>query len=211
MNEEFNDDAFRLDPFLRRLRDELSSVQPQHRSTFALYCGERLLPFYLSFAKITGSSDADVLRGALDRLSSELATGSPSEAAVDELLDIVRKVDLGEESCCEEWDAAVDAVGTVFLALDSWRSGSSASAAKAGGNVVNRVYQPLMDEMVGRTHALSAEQALDLGQTIGKHPAMRSVQQELLEVIGDLRGRPRLQKSDIEDLRSLARKHGSTM
>lgn len=197
-------DFFRLSPFLDGLRKELSALPTEHQAAFALYCCERLYPLYVALSKKIGSSDASALRTLLDQLWQRLHAGRMTQELIEGFLDQLQGIDLGEEACCDEWDGAVDAVGAVSLTLEAWRNESAASAARAAGNVLNRVHQRLMDEAVGSTYVLSADETLALTRRIEQHAAMKSVQERLLEIVGVLKQWQSLTEADVQHLRSLA-------
>jgi uncharacterized protein YjaG (DUF416 family) len=197
------DDFFRLSPFLAGLRDQLSSLSTAHQVAFALYCCERLYPSYLALAKRIGSEGAGILRSLLDELWEHLHAPPVNEEQVERFENRLQGIELGEEACCDEWDGGVDAVGAVALALGAWSEGSAASAAKAAGNVLNRVHQRLMDEAVGRTYALSADEMMAVARRIEQQPAMKTEREQLLEIVEVLKQRPALTEADARHLRSL--------
>lgn len=199
LSEEF----FRLNPFLEGLRNGLARLSRRHQVAFALFNSERLFPYYVALAKALGSSCSADLRRLLDELWRNVG-GPPSETEAERLVGDLQRIELGEEGCCNEWDAGVDAVGAVSLALDAWRSESPESAAKTAGNVLNRIHQRLVDETVGTTYALTADEAMALGRRIDQHPAMGSARQLLVDVVKRLRERPNLTELDIQQLKSMA-------
>ena len=50
------------------LVDRLGSLDPVHRTAFALSCGQRLLPLYQRFAERSAPAAADRWLGVADRL-----------------------------------------------------------------------------------------------------------------------------------------------
>lgn len=197
-------DFFRLSPFLEDLRKELSMLPTEHKVAFALYCAERLFPLYVALSKSIGSSDESTFRVLLDELWIRIHANNMPQQRIVQFSDQLQEIDLGEEGCCDEWDGAVDAVGAVALTLETWRNGSSASAAKAAGNLLNRVYQRLLDEAVGTTYLLSASEDLDLTRRIENHAAMQGVREQLLEIVRVLKKQGSLAEADTHRLRSLA-------
>jgi len=196
--------AFRLDPFLDQLRSRLSRLPVEHQFAFATSCCERLYPWYAALASRMGSTDAAKLRTLLDELWGRVLTEPMTVDQLDQLVSRVREIDLGEEDGSDAWDGAVDAVGAVALTLEAWRAQPAENAAKAAGNVLNRVHQQLLTEMLGSTYVVSAPEMAAISEGIAAHPATKRVQRCLLDLLEFLAERRRLTQADLQQVRTLA-------
>jgi hypothetical protein len=194
---------FRLSPFLDFVRSELSRLTTRHSAAFALHCGERLFPDYARFAASVGSSDAPRLRAVLDDLWLRAGSSGPTDAEVDEIIARIQSIDLREEDCCPDWDAAVDAVGTALLAAEVWGEQPAVSAAKAGANVLNRTERQLWDEASGARMTLSAGEVQAIHELIEDHPATRSARDQILGLVEFLKRATTLSGDDLRVVREL--------
>jgi uncharacterized protein YjaG (DUF416 family) len=200
-----DDEAFfRAYPFLDRLRRNLSTLSTVQQGAFALYCCERLYPLYIELAERIGSSDAGCLRALLDELWQNLGAGGMTEDQIERGQDRLQQIALGDEACCEEQDAGIDAVGAVSLTLDLWRHDAAATAARVAGTVLNRVYQRLWDEAGGSSHSVTADETAAIHRRIEQDPTTKSAQDRLLQIVGVLKQQQSLTDVEIQQMRSLA-------
>lgn len=194
-----SEELFRLNPFMSLLRRELSTLAVQRQAAFALLCCELLYPYYVAFAEKMRTTEAIALRELLDDLWKAVQSGGIEPEQVAEFLGRLNMINLQEEGSCEEWDGAVDAIGAVSLALHLWIDDVSENAAKAAFNVLNRVHQRQMDEVVGTTYSLTADEMLKIAQRIDESLAMKALQDRLLNTVRMLRETPHL---DVERIQS---------
>lgn len=195
---------YKLNPFIAKIRLELKYLPKTHQIAFAAYCSESLFKYYVVLSKVIETNDdISVLRNILDCVWNYSLQQSMAQDKLEDLLEKINQVNLGDEACCEEWDAAVNTVGTIWLAVEACKGDSDNKAARAASNVLNRADQRLMNEIVG-FKSFTAEEYTDIKKQIEESSLMIDTKRQLMEVILFLRNQPVLNEAVIQEIRTRA-------
>jgi uncharacterized protein YjaG (DUF416 family) len=203
---ESNDEKefYKLNPFIAEIRLKLKNLPKGHQVAFAAYCSERLFKYYVELAKVLKTNDdIPVLRNVLNCVWNYSINQSKKQEELNELLEQINQVALGDEACCEEWEAAVDAVGTIWLAVEACIGNSDNKSAYAASKVLDRVDQRLMNEIVGFNSFTAAEYP-GIKKQIEESSLMNDTKQQLIQTISFLRNQPDLDEVDIRNIRTRA-------
>lgn len=195
---------FRYNPFLAKLRNRLEKLEPIKRAAFAAFCATHLSRHFMSYAKAFALRDASTFEHILDRLWEHVLGSSLSGTESARLMEQIEAIDLGNVEQCEAWDAAVDAVGALWLAADACSSGSPEMAARAAGNVINRVHQALIDEFRANDPRTKPREAAALLQKILIHPRTKVAKKFLEDQISFLESLVRVSTPHVGHLKSQA-------
>lgn len=206
MTDSINDiNFYKYNPLLAKVKKELEELPTNHQIAFAAYCSESLYKYYIKFIQATRSNESDIVRSSIDFVWAQVKTPHSYEA-IHNVLESLEQLDLGEESCCDEWDAAVDAVGTIWLSVESCIGDSANKAARAAGNVINRVYQHLFRQNnVESSDIVDLEELDNIDKKIEEDSLMQNIKIQLFELIKFLKEHDSLTVLDIKEIRSKAK------
>jgi hypothetical protein len=143
---------FNISSYMDGLQRSLGRLLPQGRIAFAVWCADALFREVCDYlAAKTDATQRLAVQEALDYLWRCASGDKPVDAEVRRLEEICAAIDWGEENVADNEQVvnryAIEALSSLCCALDTCRTGSALSAAKAAENVLNKLDFQLSDEL----------------------------------------------------------------
>jgi hypothetical protein len=143
---------FNIVSYIDGLRRSLERLRPQGRIAFAVWCADALFREVRDYlAAKTDPTQRLALQEAFDFLWKCASGDKPVDAEVHRLEEACAAIDWGEENVADDEQVinrhAIQAIGSLAWALDTCRTGSALSAARAAECVINKLDLQLSDEL----------------------------------------------------------------
>lgn len=143
---------FNIFSYIDGLQRSLESLRPQGRIAFAVWCADALFREVHDYlvAK-TAATQRSAVQEAFDHLWKCASGKKPVDTEVRRLEQACAEIDWGEENVADHEQVinryAIEAISSLCCALETCRTGSALSAAKAAENVLNKLDLHLSDEL----------------------------------------------------------------
>jgi hypothetical protein len=143
---------FNIVSYIDSLQRSLERLQLQERIAFAVWCADALfreVSYYL--AAKTDVTQSSAVQEALDYLWKCASGDKPVDTEVRRLERACGEIGWAEEDVVENEQAmnfyAIEAINSLMHALETCRTGSTLSAAKAAESVINKLDRQLSEEL----------------------------------------------------------------
>lgn len=174
---------FNITSYIDGLRGALEKLPPTARVAFAVWCADALVREVRDY--LAGKTDGThrlAVQEAIDYLWKFASGHKPVEAEASRLEQACAAIDWGEESVAAGEEVinvfAIEAIGSLCCALETCRTGSALSAAKAAENVLNKLDWQLSNELFVDSYS----------EAIWSDPKWKAElesQQKMLDFLGD--------------------------
>jgi hypothetical protein len=143
---------FNIASYIDGLRRSLDKLPPQARVAFAVWCAYELFREVRDY--LAGKTDPTqrlAVQEAFDYVWKCASGHKPVDAEINRLEQVCAAIDWGEEKVAGDEELinvfAIEAIGSLCCALETCRTGSALSAAKAAENVLNKLDWQLSNEL----------------------------------------------------------------
>jgi len=144
--------SFNISSYIDGLQRSLESLRPQGRIAFAVWCADALFRRVRDYlAAKTDATQLSTVQEAFDYLWKCASGDTPLNAEVCRLEQACGRLGWAEEDVADNEQAinfyAIEAISSLCCALDTCRTGSALSAAKAAESVINKLDRQLSEEL----------------------------------------------------------------
>jgi hypothetical protein len=178
---------FNIFSYIDGLRRSLDNLRPQGRIAFAVWCADALFQEVREYlAAKTNATQLSTVQEAFECLWKCASGDAPVDTEVRRLEQACGELCWSEESVADNEQTmnfyAIEAVSSLCCAMETCRTNSALSAAKAAENVLNKLDRQLSEELFVNSYS----------EAIWSDPKWKRELESQEKMLNFLQGRPGL-------------------